>query len=576
MKIWHKILIGPTVAILFLLALGGLSAGMMMRQAAAMDELVKVRNSALDIATSAAQEVGDVHSNVYRMFTWIENLGEDKLKSTAADQRKRIDAVLDRFKAFSERPNLLPEEKALIASLQPQLSSYRTDINTALQLSLTNAGNGKLAMEAADTGFQALLKDFGALVALQKKLSADSAARVEAEFRAALLTLVAIALIAAAVSLALALVMSRAIVRPLRSAIDVAGNIAQGDLTARLDVRGRDETAELLRALGRMQEDLRRLVGEVAGGAHTVADTSAQIAQGNLDLSQRTEDQASTLEQTASSMEELTSTVTLNAENARQASQLAVGASDVARKGGAVVGEVVTTMNGISDASRKIADIIGVIDGIAFQTNILALNAAVEAARAGEQGRGFAVVAAEVRSLAQRSAGAAKEIKTLIGDSVHQVEAGTKLVGAAGKTMEEIVAAVQKVSDLIAEIAAASREQSAGIGQVNAAVTQMEQVVQQNASLVEEASAAAESMKGQAAELLQSVARFKLDDRGPPTPPPPAAPALQPLPVPAPIRVKPAARESAVLPPAYAAMLGAADRQPAPRNGHADGSWKEF
>jgi methyl-accepting chemotaxis protein len=297
---------------------------------------------------------------------------------------------------------------------------------------------------------------------------------------------------------------------PIREAVSVAQAVAGGDLTVDLQVRGKDEMGQLLQALSDMTQNLRSLVGEVAAGAHTVADTSAQIAQGNVDLSQRTEEQASTLEETASSMEELTSTVTQNAQNARQASELAVGASDVARKGGAVVGQVVSTMNGISESSRKIADIIGVIDAIAFQTNILALNAAVEAARAGEQGRGFAVVAAEVRNLAQRSAAAAKEIKTLIGDSADKVQAGTKLVDAAGQTMEEIVGSVKKVSDLIAEIAAASQEQSSGIGQVNTAVTQMDQVVQQNASLVEEATAATESMKEQAASLLQLVSRFKL------------------------------------------------------------------
>jgi methyl-accepting chemotaxis protein len=241
-----------------------------------------------------------------------------------------------------------------------------------------------------------------------------------------------------------------------------------------------------------------------------VAGTSAQIAQGNQDLSQRTEEQAGTLEETASSIEELTSTVHQNAENARQASQLAVNASQVARRGGEVVGQVVDTMTGISTSSKKIADIIGVIDGIAFQTNILALNAAVEAARAGEQGRGFAVVAAEVRNLAQRSAAAAREIKDLIGESVGKVDAGTRLVDAAGQTMEEIVASVKRVSDLITEIAAASEEQSAGIAQVNTAITQMDQVVQQNASLVEEAAAATESMKAQADALLRTVSRFEL------------------------------------------------------------------
>ncbi len=289
----------------------------------------------------------------------------------------------------------------------------------------------------------------------------------------------------------------------------VASNIAHGDLSMHVHVRSGDESS-LLHAMDKMTVSLRQLVGEVANRARVVAETSEQIAQGNLDLSQRTEEQASTLEETASSMEELTSTVLQNAESAKQANRLAVGASEVARKGGHAVGQVVSTMTAISESSRKIADIIAVIDSIAFQTNILALNAAVEAARAGEQGRGFAVVAAEVRNLAQRSAAAAKEIKTLIGDSVDKVDAGTRLVDAAGKTMDEIVGAVKGVTDLIAEIAAASQEQSSGIAQVNQAVTQMEQVVQQNASLVEEATAATESMKDQAGALLQTVSRFKL------------------------------------------------------------------
>ncbi|HEY0825564.1 MAG TPA: methyl-accepting chemotaxis protein, partial [Ramlibacter sp.] len=303
---------------------------------------------------------------------------------------------------------------------------------------------------------------------------------------------------------------TRSVVRPVAQAVATARRVAGGDLTVDIPPDRRDEIGQLLRALQEMTHRLRELVGEVAGGARTVADTSAQIAQGHLDLSQRTEEQASTLEETASSMEELTSTVRQNADSARQADQLAAEASDVALKGGAVVGEVVSTMRAISASSRKISEIIGVIDGIAFQTNILALNAAVEAARAGEQGRGFAVVAAEVRGLAQRSAQAAREIKTLIGNSVQQVDAGTRLVGDAGHTMEDIVASVKKVSQLIAEIAAASREQSTGIEQVNVAVAQMDHVVQQNASLVEEATAATEAMKAQSSALLQLVARFRL------------------------------------------------------------------
>ncbi len=365
----------------------------------------------------------------------------------------------------------------------------------------------------------------------------------------------------------LAWLLTRSIVQPLRSAVSVAQRVADGDLTVQVRAGGRDETGQLLTALSQMTQNLRTLVGEVAGGAHTVSDTSAQIAQGNLDLSQRTEEQASTLEETASSLEELTSTVTQNAHNARQASQLAVGASEVARKGGQVVGQVVNTMSGISESSRKIADIISVIDGIAFQTNILALNAAVEAARAGEQGRGFAVVAAEVRNLAQRSAAAAKEIKTLIGDSVDKVDAGTKLVDAAGKTMEEIVSSVKQVTDLIAEIAAASQEQSAGIEQVNTAVTQMDQAVQQNASLVEEATAATESMKDQAKSLLDMVSRFRLDVERISDAPSIAAVRTA-APKPNPIKVRPAA----TLPRAYAAAFG----RPQAHASASNGEWKEF
>ena len=303
------------------------------------------------------------------------------------------------------------------------------------------------------------------------------------------------------------------IVRPVKVAMKGARKVGGGDLSVALQPDGRDEVTQLYRGLNEMTQNLRQLVGQVAEGAHRVADTSSQIAQGNLDLSQRTEEQASTLEETASSMEQLTTTVLQNADTARQASQLAVTASEVARKGGEMVEQVVSTMDGISDASRKIADIIGVIDGIAFQTNILALNAAVEAARAGEQGRGFAVVAAEVRNLAQRSAGAAKEIKALIGDSVEKVDAGSKLVDEAGKTMDEIVTSVKHVADIMSEITAASAEQSNGIEQVNQAIAQMDEMTQQNSALVEQAAAAAESMQEQAQMLSQAVAVFKLAAR---------------------------------------------------------------
>ncbi|MBV8380740.1 MAG: HAMP domain-containing protein [Paucibacter sp.] len=306
----------------------------------------------------------------------------------------------------------------------------------------------------------------------------------------------------------------RALVRPLAEAVVVAEAVASGDLSQDVRVNRADELGQMLLALQHMNDSLLKMVGNVRDAADCIATGSSQIAVGNADLSQRTEDQASNLQKTAASMEQLTATVKHNAETARMASELAAGASAVAARGGEVVGQVVSTMGEISASSKKIADIIGVIDGIAFQTNILALNAAVEAARAGEQGRGFAVVASEVRSLAQRSAQAAKEIKTLIGESVTRVESGTHLVDNAGQTMGDIVAQIKRVADMIGEISASSSEQSAGIDQIGEAVNELDQVTQQNAALVEESAAAAESLKQQADVLARVVAAFRLRSPG--------------------------------------------------------------
>lgn len=328
--------------------------------------------------------------------------------------------------------------------------------------------------------------------------------------------MIGLAVAGVAIGMLLGWLVTRGIVRPLEQAVHAARQVAAGDLTANIQVATRDETGDLMSALKAMNDSLARIVADVRDGCESIASASSQIAQGNSDLSQRTEEQASSLEETAASMEELTSTVQQNANNASEADRLVSQASTVAVRGGEVVEGVVQTMSAISDSSRRIADITGVIDGIAFQTNILALNAAVEAARAGEQGRGFAVVAGEVRTLAQRSAVAAKEIKALIDESVTRVEGGTRQVDEAGRTMREVVDSVRQVAVLVREIASASEEQSSGIGQVNQAVAQMDTVTQQNAALVEEAAAAAASMQEQASRLAQEVRRFKVDAGGAP------------------------------------------------------------
>ncbi len=412
------------------------------------------------------------------------------------------------------------------------------------------------------------------MVAYSKDHARQRAELADATYKSSRLTMLGLALAGIVASVGLGLLVARLMGRQLggepQYAADVVGRIADGDLSLKVEADAAHD-GSLLHSIQKMQSQLTSIVMEIKESSETIATASSQIASGNQDLSSRTEQQASSLEQTAASMEELTSTVKQNADNARQANQLAVSASEVAVKGGSVVSQVVDTMGSINASSKKIVDIIGVIDGIAFQTNILALNAAVEAARAGEQGRGFAVVASEVRSLAQRSAAAAKEIKTLIGDSVEKVEEGSKQVEEAGRTMEEIVGSVKRVTDIMGEITAASQEQTSGIEQINQAITQMDQVTQQNAALVEEASAAAQSLQEQAGNLVKSVSIFKLDANAVATVRPgftritPLTPAAKPA--------RPAPKQSAgALPtrkePAASPQLAMA--------GDAKGDWTEF
>ena len=405
-----------------------------------------------------------------------------------------------------------PEERRMFDTLGEARKAYLSTRDAVA--ASKKAGDADKAREIFDRDFQPAATRFQQAIQTivqHKRGLLDGAARqVETTNRRARLALMVFSLVALALGVWFAVTLTRSITRPLRGAAEVADAIAKFDLTRRVPAGGRDETGQLLSALGGMQAQLLKLIGDVRGSAENIGTASAEIAIGNHDLSARTEQTASNLQEVAASMTQLTGTVRQTADAAMTANQLSSSAAETAQRGGAVMGQVVSTMGQISDSSRRIADIIGTIDGIAFQTNILALNAAVEAARAGEQGRGFAVVAGEVRSLAQRSAEAAKEIKTLIGASVERVESGSRLVEDAGGAMGEIVASVQRVADIIGEISAAAREQSDGIQQVNAAVGQLDQMTQQNAALVEESAAAAESLKEQSQRLAGAIAVFQL------------------------------------------------------------------
>ena len=419
--------------------------------------------------------------------------------------------IIDDSKAQYAKLINSPEEKAQWEAFKQQWDAYLVEHAKVLQLSRQNLNDEarNLASREAQQRFQQASATLEAIVKINVKGGDASRDSAQATYETARWAIVASVIIIVALGMAVALYISRLIAAPVQDTVNVLKAVADGDLTGTVRHDRHDEIGEMQQALAQMMDSLSTMVQQVRMGADSVATASTQIAQGNTDLSGRTEEQASSLEETAAAVEEMAGTVRTNADNAQQANQLASAASSVAARGGDVVNQVVQTMNGIQSSSQKISDIIGVIDGIAFQTNILALNAAVEAARAGEQGRGFAVVAGEVRSLAQRSAQAAREIKTLINDSVEKVNSGSDLVGTAGVTMNDVVMQVRKVTDLVGEIAHASTEQSQGIGQINQAVTQLDQMTQQNAALVEESMAAAESLRQQAQRLTEAVGVFK-------------------------------------------------------------------
>jgi methyl-accepting chemotaxis protein len=510
-------------------------------------EMVVKKNN---VASAYAHTMSDAIHNANRIMPTLVLVSDEaerqKVKEELDSNRQIYDVSREALKDIQASKEL--EEVLKRLDDAQQLARPVNDEVFKLALAGQSAEATALLMTKArqlNLTWQGLVEES---IRLQDAANWQTYEQAEASYASARNLLIGFTAAMLGLSMLMGLLITRSITRPLRRACDVALRVAEGDLGVQVQVEGRDETAQLLGALSTMQEKLTVTVARVRDNAEGVATASAQIAQGNQDLSHRTEQQASSLEQTASAMDELGSTVKHNADNASQANQLAIGASSVAAKGGSVVAQVVETMRGIEASSHKIADIIGVIDSIAFQTNILALNAAVEAARAGEHGRGFAVVAGEVRNLAQRSATAAREIKTLITDSVGRVDHGSQLADQAGKTMEEVVTAVKRVSDLMAEISAASAEQSKGVVQVGNAMTQMDHATQQNAALVEESAAAAESLKAQALQLVHAVAVFRLKHessvRGA-LAPAEAAPAFAAMPVSAPMQIA-AAGESNV------------------------------
>ncbi|WP_409450647.1 methyl-accepting chemotaxis protein [Aquabacterium sp. J223] len=487
----------------------------------AITRLASVNADTVEIAESwlpSIKVLGEIrtYANQQRRAEGDHLLSATPEEMTEIEQRVReIAAKLDERRKHYEPLIANADEQAGYERYKEKLAAYRTARAKLFELSRKGdaAESRHFFRNESRTAFNAMVAELGGLVDINVKGADDVAARSKTTYAAAVRWTVGIMLAAVLIAVAVAVGILRGVKKTLggepAEAAALAQRVAEGDLSVAIHTAPGD-TASLLASLKRMQDSLSAIVCDVRANAEGVATASAQIAQGNAELSGRTEEQASSLQQTAASMEQLGSTVRQNADNAAQANQLASGASSVAEQGGAVVGEVVATMREIDESARRIADIIGTIDGIAFQTNILALNAAVEAARAGEQGRGFAVVASEVRSLAQRSASAAKEIKALISTSSERVERGSVQAAQAGEKMTEIVAAIRRVTDLMGEISSASQEQSSGVSQIGEAVGQMDQVTQQNAALVEESAAAADSLKSQAAKLVDAVAVFRL------------------------------------------------------------------
>ena len=510
MNIGMRLALGFAVAIAIQLAMSLTAIGRLSHNANLTERLVTDRYLKVQLTNEMRSYSNRSAQALRNAMLAPDKISSDNFLASMAEADKAGSAAAGKLQQIL----VTEESKKLFAEETQAFEAFRAKRDTVLKLFLEGD---------QDSAVQILFKQvvplqnayFGKLDAIleqQNKLMQHDGEEATRSAANATMMMVGLLVLATLVSVAAGYLITRSVTAPLLQAVSVAETVAQGDLTADIDVKRKDETGRLLNALKDMVTALQRTVGSVRMSTDTINTAAAEIAAGNLDLSRRTEQQAASLEETASSMEQLTSTVKQNADNARQANQLVVSAASHAGEGGQVVGEVVDTMGAIKASSARMADIISVIDGIAFQTNILALNAAVEAARAGEQGRGFAVVASEVRNLAQRSAAAAKEIKELIDDSIAKVDAGGALVDRAGATMQQIVSSVQQVADIMNEITSASQEQSSGIEQVNTAIAEMDNATQQNAALVEQAAAAARSMQEQSERLVEAVAVFRMDD----------------------------------------------------------------